>query len=200
METTNRRFCQRLFSTQRFLMVREKPRVEDMLKPKGVSLADIERHIQNYGSNNTKALVYILNTILIAVAIYGSYFLFPYKIFWPIWILARSGLFIRIYILFHDCTHGSYFTNQTWNWIFGVICSGPSVTPFQYWRLGHLFHHGHVGDRGAPDGSRTILFTTEEYAKMPWATRAMWRFIRDPLFFFTFVPSFQFLIQYQWSR
>jgi omega-6 fatty acid desaturase (delta-12 desaturase) len=181
-------------------MVREKPQVDEILKPKGVSVADIEKHISNYGSDTTRGFIYLFNTLLIIAAIYGSYFIIPYKAFWPVWVVLRTMLFIRIYILFHDCTHGSYFENQTWNWVLGVICSGPCATPFQYWRLGHLYHHGHVGDRGAPDGSRTILFTTEEYEPMPWATKLMWRIVRDPIFFFTFVPSYQFLVSYRWSR
>lgn len=82
----------------------------------------------------------------------------------------------------------------------GVFVSGHSVTPFRYWQSGHLYHHQHVGDRGSPDGSRTILFTTEEYNKMSFFTKLFWRVIRDPVFFFTFVPSFQFLIQYRYQR
>jgi acyl-lipid omega-6 desaturase (Delta-12 desaturase) len=63
-----------------------------------------------------------------------------------------------------------------------------------------LYHHGHVGDRGKPDGSRTILFTTEEYEKMVWYEKVFWRVIREPLIFFSLVPLLQFFLLYRFER
>jgi acyl-lipid omega-6 desaturase (Delta-12 desaturase) len=89
--------------------------VETKLKTKNVTIGMIEAHIENYKANNTKGFITIFTTILMLIALYASYFYIPYKVYWPIWVFLRAGWFIRVYIFFHDCTHGSFFTNQTWN-------------------------------------------------------------------------------------
>lgn len=90
--------------------------VNEILKKNNVSVEKIEEYILGYQSDNTKAFLTLINTVIITTLIYGSIFLLPYKIYYPIWIMLRAFLFIRIYIIFHDCTHGSFFSNQTWNW------------------------------------------------------------------------------------
>ena len=92
--------------------------VAEKLSKKNVTFEMIDSHIKKYGANNTKGFITIFTTILMLAALYASYFYIPYKLYWPLWIALRAGWYIRVYIFFHDCTHGSYFTNQNWNLYF----------------------------------------------------------------------------------
>eukprot|EP01080_Neovahlkampfia_damariscottae_P008030 gene8030-12495_t len=150
--------------------------VAERLGKKNVTFEMIDEHLKKYAANNTKGFVTIFTTILMIAAIYASYFYIPYKLYWPFWVVLRAGCY------------------------FGVISSAFAITPFRYWQKGHIYHHGHVGDRGKPDGSRTILFTTEEYDNMVWYKKAFWRVVRDPIIFFTLVPLYQFFFQYRFQR
>lgn len=93
------------------------PEVDKILIKKGLSFKDIDNHIKKYQADHFKAFVSIFNTLIIIILCYGSYFwvVKDLPILWPIWIFVRAGLFLRIYIYFHDCTHGSFFSNPTAN-------------------------------------------------------------------------------------
>src|SRR5438093_1303606 len=71
----------------------------------------------------------------------------------PLMVLA-AGFLVKIFIIFHDCGHGSYFksrkANDTWGFITGVL----AFTPYYMWRWEHAIHHAHSGDldrRGTGD-------------------------------------------------
>ena len=61
-------------------------------------------------------------------------------------ILLASLFLVRIFIFFHDCTHGSYFASNRANRILGHITGILTFTPFDYWRLTHNIHHGTYAD------------------------------------------------------
>ena len=66
-----------------------------------------------------------------------------------------SGLLvIRIFIIFHDCGHGSYFKSPLANDIAGFISGMVTFTPYYHWRWEHGIHHGaagHLDRRGTGD-------------------------------------------------
>ena len=68
--------------------------------------------------------------------------------------VVASGFLVRIFILFHDCTHGSFFASQRANRVLGYIAGIVTFTPFDEWRYSHAVHHGTSGDldrRGVGD-------------------------------------------------
>jgi fatty acid desaturase len=162
---------------------------------------EVEKHLSigKYQTNDFDAFLTILRTIVFIVVIYSSYFYLPTFLL-PLWAFVRGCLFIRIYILFHDCTHMSFFTKPSWNRIFGIICSCYSVTPFQYWRDNHNNHHSIIGNKDKEDGSRTILFSKTEYSEMPIHHKIFWRIVRDPFIFFNLISVYQFVFQYRYLK
>ena len=77
---------------------------------------------------------------------------------------AVAGLFlIRIFIIFHDCGHGSFFKSRLANDITGFITGMLTLTPYYHWRWEHAIHHassGHLDRRGVGD---IWTMTVEEY-------------------------------------
>ena len=68
----------------------------------------------------------------------------------PLAVLA-GGLVIRIFIIFHDCGHGSYFKSRRANDVVGFIAGVLTFTPYYHWRWEHNVHHatsGHLDKRG----------------------------------------------------
>src|SRR5208282_1445295 len=94
--------------------------------------------------------------------------LIPYLILWFLmykslqysyWItLALSifacGFLIRLFIVFHDCGHGSFFKSKQANEIVGIIMGLLAFTPYYKWHSEHKIHHatsGNLDKRGVGD-------------------------------------------------
>lgn len=111
----------------------------------------------------------------------------------PLAILA-AGLLIRIFIIFHDCGHQSFFksplTNDIWGFITGVL----TFTPYYHWRWEHAIHHasaGHLERRGVGDVS---TLTVEEYLQSSRWKKFAYRLARNPLVLFIIAPLPLFVI------
>lgn len=106
-----------------------------------------------------------------------------------------AALFVRIFIFFHDCTHGSFLPSPRWNRMVGYLCGLLIFTSFEDWRRRHAAHHVAVGDldrRGVGDVS--LMTVTEYRSASPWR-RLAYRLYRNPLVLFGIGPTFYFLIQ-----
>lgn len=113
---------------------------------------------------------------------------------WPYWVsllfVVPAALFlIRVFIIFHDCTHSSFFPSQRANRILGHVTGTLTFTAYEPWRRSHLHHHattGQLDHRGFGD-VRTM--TVEEYIEASPHERLMYRAYRHPFVMF-FVGSF----------
>jgi len=117
-------------------------------------------------------------------------------------VLGVSGLaaafHVRVFIIFHDCCHGSFFTSRRANRILGYITGILTFTPFEQWRRSHAMHHDTVGDldrRGVVD---IWVLTAEEYeAALPWK-RLAYRIVRNPVFVLTVGTLIIFIIGHRY--
>lgn len=103
--------------------------------------------------------------------------------------LFASLFLIRIFIIFHDCVHGSYFKSKIINTMVGSFLGVLTFTPFEVWRFNHLTHHGSVGNldnRGLGD---VWTLTVKEYNKSSKMTKIRYRLYRNP-FILLFIGSF----------
>ncbi len=57
-----------------------------------------------------------------------------------------SGMLIRIFIIFHDCGHGSFFKSKKANDVIGFITGALTLTPYYHWRWEHSVHHATSGN------------------------------------------------------
>src|SRR5215213_7479958 len=51
--------------------------------------------------------------------------------------LAAAGLTVRLFIIQHDCGHGSFFHSRRLNTLLGHLCSAVTFTPYTFWRRQH---------------------------------------------------------------
>ncbi len=54
-----------------------------------------------------------------------------------------AGFTVRIFIIQHDCGHGSFFRSRRANDAVGMLCSLVTLTPYGMWRRHHAQHHSH---------------------------------------------------------
>ena len=129
--------------------------------------------------------------------LYGLYLLltigFP---FWSIIILSVIPAFflIRIFIIFHDCVHKSFFKSEIACAIVGHISGAMAFTAYYSWGLSHYIHHGtnsNLDKRGTGD---VWMLTVDEYNAMKPFNRLVYRVYRNPVFLFLIIPLLSFVI------
>lgn len=91
---------------------------------------------------------------------------------------------VRIFILFHDCCHGSFFPSRTANTILGYVSGIFTFTPFEDWKYGHNSHHATAGDLDRRGIGDIWTMTREEYLAASARKRLRYRFYRNPFVLF----------------
>lgn len=149
-------------------------------------------------ADHRKAAFQVLNTVIPYVALLYGIFYYASRgtSFWLLigpTILA-AGFMVRIFIFFHDCTHGSFTSSKKWNDLLGNFFSIFVFTPYIQWKVEHSIHHSTVGnlnERGAGD---IWTMTVEEYEQSSTLKKGLYRLFRHPAFLFTVAPVFKFMI------
>jgi len=117
----------------------------------------------------------------------------------PYWItlilaVVAAGFLVRIFILFHDCSHIAFFPSRRANRILGYIAGMMVFTPFDEWQRTHVMHHSCSGDLDRRGVGDIWTLTVEEYLSASRLKRFAYRCFRNPLLLFTIIPLFLFLV------
>ena len=110
---------------------------------------------------------------------------------------VASLYLVRLFILFHDCVHGSLFPKRGVNTFFGHMLGVFLFTPFDDWRLSHLRHHASYADLDARGFGDIWTMTLSEYEKASKAKRLSYRLYRSPLILFGMGAVFSFLLRFR---
>jgi omega-6 fatty acid desaturase (delta-12 desaturase) len=173
-----------------------------------LSISDLRTLLKPYAKpDNGRAVWQIVDTYLPYFGIWGLliYLLKSGASFFVIvpLLIVAALLLVRIFIIFHDCTHGSFFASRRANTILGYFSGFLTFTPFTYWQHNHLVHHGtyaNLDKRGVGD---LWTLTVNEYLALSPAKRLAYRLYRNPLIFLGIGPGYSFLITqrflYNWE-
>src|SRR5579862_9499414 len=114
--------------------------------------------------------------------------------------VPAAGFLVRLFMIQHDCGHGSFFRSRRANDWVGRVIGVLTLTPYDFWRHSHAVHHatsGNLERRGMGD---IDTLTVEEYlAHSRWG-RLRYRLYRHPLVMFGAGPAYLFLIQHRLPR
>jgi omega-6 fatty acid desaturase (delta-12 desaturase) len=119
---------------------------------------------------------------------------YPYGITLGIGLIA-AALLIRIFILFHDCTHGSLLPSPRWNRNVGYLCGILVFTAFHDWRRSHAGHHITAGDLDRRGMGDIETMTVEEYLSASPLRKLGYRLYRHPLIMVGVGPLYYFLLR-----
>lgn len=114
--------------------------------------------------------------------------------------IIAAGFVVRIFIIFHDCTHMSFFKNNKANRLVGTVTGIITHFAFEKWKRDHSIHHAtssNLDKRGTGD---IWIMTVEEYMKAPLLTKIAYRLYRNPIILFGLGPFYLFLISNRFNR
>ncbi|MBI5267948.1 MAG: fatty acid desaturase [candidate division Zixibacteria bacterium] len=132
----------------------------------------------------------LLNSLIPYVALwYIAYLALAYS-FWlalPIIVLI-AGFLVRIFIIFHDCGHGSFFRSKKANNFWGRVTGIVTFTPYHYWKSSHARHHATSANLDRRGEGDVWMMTLREYLQAPRMERLKYRLYRNPLVLFLLGP------------
>jgi omega-6 fatty acid desaturase (delta-12 desaturase) len=105
-----------------------------------------------------------------------------------------GGFLVRIFIIFHDCAHGSFFRSRRANELVGSLLGVLCFTPYYRWRWEHSVHHGSAGDLDRRGTGDVWTMTVQEYLEASRWKRFAYRLARNPLILFVVAPLVLFLL------
>jgi acyl-lipid omega-6 desaturase (Delta-12 desaturase) len=117
----------------------------------------------------------------------------------PLAILA-GALLVRVFIIFHDCGHGSFFKSRMANDITGFITGVLTFTPYYHWRWEHALHHATTGDLDRRGVGDIWTMTVQEYIESSRWKRFAYKLARNPFVLFVIAPLYLFLIQQRFPK
>jgi acyl-lipid omega-6 desaturase (Delta-12 desaturase) len=116
----------------------------------------------------------------------------------PLAVLAGAFL-VRVFIIFHDCGHGSYFKSRRANDIVGFIAGVLTFTPYYHWRWEHAIHHGTAGRLDKRGTGDVWTMTVQEYLESSRWRRFAYQLARNPLVLFVVAPLYMFVVRQRFA-
>ena len=147
--------------------------------------ADAERSIFQLVTTGT---VFIALLIVMGLASRGHY--------WLTLLLSvpTAGLLVRLFIIQHDCGHGSFFASRLANDILGRALSLLTLTPYSSWKAGHAAHHASTGNLDRRGSGDVETMTVAEYQSSGFLRRLGYRLYRNPLVMVLFGAPINFIV------
>ena len=101
---------------------------------------------------------------------------------------------VRIFIIQHDCGHGSFIKSKKASDIIGYACSVFSFLPFKYWAETHTFHHGHNGQLETRQVGDMPTLTVKEFREKSWWGKFRYKVFRSPIVIFVIAPAYYLIV------
>ncbi len=111
--------------------------------------------------------------------------------------IPAAGFLVRLFLIQHDCGHGSFFRKRATNDWVGRVLGVLTLTPYDIWQRSHATHHattGNLDERGIGD---IITLTVAEYRDLSLLGRLQYRTYRHPLVLFGVGPAYQFVVAHR---
>jgi acyl-lipid omega-6 desaturase (Delta-12 desaturase) len=108
--------------------------------------------------------------------------------------IVAAGFLVRVFVVFHDCAHGSLLPSRRANNVLGTVLGLLVLSPFRRWRHDHAVHHATSGDLDRRGVGDIVTLTVAEYRARSLRGRVAYRLIRNPVVMFGFGPVFAMIV------
>jgi acyl-lipid omega-6 desaturase (Delta-12 desaturase) len=170
----------------------------------GVSGPDGRRWTQILGGyrqpNYLRSVAELAITALPLAALWAmAWFAFTLGHAWISLLIAipAAGFLVRLFMIQHDCGHGSFFSHRHANDWVGRAIGVLTLTPYDFWRRTHAIHHATAGNLDRRGIGDVDTLTVREYRALSQWARLKYRLYRHPLIMFGLGPAYLFLLQYR---
>ncbi len=109
--------------------------------------------------------------------------------------LPTAGFLIRLFMIQHDCGHGSFFRSRRLSSVVGHAIGTLTLLPYEYWKRTHAHHHAHAGDLEHRGFGDVETLTVEEYLGRSKKDRLAYRIYRNPLVLFGVGALWHFVLK-----
>ena len=157
----------------------------------------LRKDVAPFAKSETRtSIIQIINTIVPLLAIWAAgYYLVQFSPWLTVLCsVLASGFVVRTFIIFHDCTHGSFFKNKKLNDLVGNVTGVLTSFPYEKWKREHTIHHAtssNLDKRGIGD---IDMLTVDEYLAKSKLGRFGYRLYRNPIVMFGLGPLYMVLV------
>lgn len=86
--------------------------------------------------------------------------------FMPLFWVMQGTMFWALFVVGHDCGHGSFSKYKWLNNLVGHLCHTPILVPYHGWRISHRTHHANTGNLDTDESWYPV--SAAKYDQMPW--------------------------------
>jgi acyl-lipid omega-6 desaturase (Delta-12 desaturase) len=108
-----------------------------------------------------------------------------------------AGLLVRLFMIQHDCGHGSFFRHRSANDWVGRAIGVLTLTPYDFWRRAHAIHHASSGNLERRGTGDVDTLTVREYLALSSWRRFGYRLYRSPVVMFGLGPAYMFILKHR---
>ncbi|KAL6581224.1 Omega-3 fatty acid desaturase, chloroplastic [Orobanche minor] len=95
--------------------------------------------------NPWRSMSYVVRDVCVVFGLAAVAAYFNNWVVWPLYWFAQSTMFWALFVLGHDCGHGSFSNNPKLNSVVGHILHSSILVPYHGWRISHRTHHQNHG-------------------------------------------------------
>jgi omega-6 fatty acid desaturase (delta-12 desaturase) len=137
-----------------------------------------------------------------AVPFFALWLLMWFSLGYSYWLclllsIPTAGFLVRLFMIQHDCGHGSFFRRRAANDWVGRVIGVLTLTPYGYWRHAHAIHHatsGNLDERGIGD---VDTLTVREFGQLSTWRQLVYRLSRNPVFLLGAGAPYLFVLHYR---
>ena len=146
-----------------------------------------------------RSLVQLASTVLLLGGLWWAMLWSLSVGYWLTLLLAlpTSLMLVRLFMLQHDCGHGSYFRSRRVSDLVGTVLGVFTLVPYAYWRRTHALHHAGSGNLDARGIGDIDTLTVREYLGLSRVQRLRYRVYRNPLVLLLLGPTWQFVLKHR---
>ncbi len=132
------------------------------------TLKDLKAAIPEYcfEPSTGRSLAYFFLDIGIITGLYAIAAYLDSWFFWPIFWLMQGTMFWALFVVGHDCGHGSFSKHKWLNNLIGHLSHTPILVPYHGWRISHRTHHQNTGNIDTDESWYPV--SESQYNQMAW--------------------------------
>lgn len=113
--------------------------------------------------------------------------------------VLAGAVVVRVFIILHDCGHGSFLKSRRANDILGSIAGVILLTPYHHWRWEHSLHHATSGDLDRRGTGDVWTMTVAEYLAASRLMRFVYRLSRNSFVLLVIAPVLVFGVRHRFA-